>query len=76
MLQLGGRIVPADLKEIGKPSPGVATAVSKAEYLALAEVFFAKADANKKAGDAPGSAKLVLDQLGSTAGKMLIGLLQ
>ena len=76
MLQLGGRLVPADLKEIGKQSPGVETAVSKQEYLALAEAFFDKADTNKKAGAAKGSGMLDLDELGSTAGKKLIGLLQ
>ena len=76
MLQLGGRLVPADLKEIGKQSPGVETAVSKQEYLALAEAFFDKADTNKKAGAAKGSGMLDLDELGSTAGKKLVGLLQ
>ena len=34
MLQLGGRIVPADLKQIGS-TPGVSTPVSKEDYLAL-----------------------------------------
>ena len=76
MMQLGGRLVPSDLKEIGKPSPGVETTVSKQEYLALAEMFFDKADTNKKAGAAKGSGMLDLDELGSTAGKKLIGLLQ
>ena len=76
MLQLGGRIVPADLKAISKQSPGVESAVSKEDYLALAEIFFDRADVKRKAGDAPGSGTLNIGELSSADGKKLIGLLQ
>ena len=54
MLQLGGRLVPADLKAVSR-APGVAAPVSKEQYLALVDKFFDEADVRKNAGDAPGS---------------------
>ena len=75
MLQLGGRLVPADLKAVSG-APGVATSVSKDQYLALVDRFFDEADVRHKAGDPPGSGELDMDELGSPAGKKLIGLLQ
>ncbi len=75
MLQLGGRLVPADLKVVAG-TPGVATPVSKDQYLALVDKFFDEADVRRKAGDRPGSGKLDMDELGSPAGKKLVGLLQ
>ena len=50
MLQLGGRLAPADLKLIGS-TPGISTAVSKEDYLTLASKFFDMADAKRKQGD-------------------------
>ena len=76
MLQLGGRIVPSDLKQTGKQSPGVESPVSKEEYLSLAETFFDKADVKRKPGDAPGSGTINIGELSSADGKKLIGLLQ
>lgn len=75
MLQLGGRLLPVDLKAVSA-TPGVTTPVSKDQYLALADRFFDEADVRRKAGDQPGSGKLDMDELGSPAGKKLIGLLQ
>ena len=75
MLQLGGRLVPADLKAVGG-TPSVETAVSKDEYLDLVGKFFDEADARRKPGDAAGAGQLDVDELGSTAGKKLVGLLQ
>ena len=75
MLQLGGRLVPADLKTAGGPS-GLSAAVSKDEYLALASKFFDAADAKRTQSDAPGSGKLDVEELESPAGKKLVGLLQ
>ena len=75
MLQLGGRLVPADLKVVSG-APGVATPVSKQQYLALVDKFFDEADVRRKAGDPPGLGNLDMDELGSPAGKKLIGLLQ
>ena len=53
MLQLGGRLVPADLKAVSG-TLGVAAPVSKEQYLALVEKFFDEADVRRKAGDPPG----------------------
>lgn len=75
MLQLGGRLVPADLKAVSG-TPGVATPVSRDQYMALVDKFFDEADVRRKAGDPPGLDKLGMDELGSAAGKKLIGLLQ
>ena len=76
MLQLGGRIVPSDLKQVGKQSPSVESPVSKEEYLALAKFFFDKADVKHQQSDAPGSGTLDIGELSSADGKKLIGLLQ
>ena len=75
MLQLGGRLVPADLKAVGG-IPGVSTQVSKEQYLALVDKFFGEADARRKPGDPHGAGKLDVDELSSPAGKKLVGLLQ
>ena len=75
MLQLGGRMVPADLKAVGKKAE-VTTAVSKDEYLALVGKYFDEADARRKPGDASGTGELGVDELNSDAGKKLVELLQ
>ena len=75
MLQLGGRMVPADLKAVGKKAE-VTMGVSKDEYLALVGKYFEEADALRKPGDAPGLGELDVDELGSDAGKKLVELLQ
>ena len=75
MLQLGGRMVPADLKAVGKKAE-VTTAVSKEEYLALVSKYFDEADMRRKSGDAPGTGALDVDELNSEAGKKLVELLQ
>ena len=75
MLQLGGRMVPADLKAF-TGTPSVSTSVSKDEYLALVTKFFDEANTRRKPGDALGSGELDVDDLSSDAGKKLVGLLQ
>ena len=57
-------------------TPGVATAVSKEDYLALVGKFFDEADAHRKPGDPPGSGKLDIAELATPAGAKLIGLLE
>ena len=75
LLQLGGRLVAADLKAFnGKPS--IEASVTKEEYLALVSKFFDEADARRKPGDPPGTGKLDVNELSSDAGKKLVGLLQ
>ena len=75
MLQLGGRMVPADLKVVGK-KPVVTTAVTKDEYLALVGKYFDEAAGGRKPGDTPGSGQLSGDDLITDSGKKLVELLQ
>lgn len=75
MLQLGGRMVPADLKAVDKKAD-VTTSVSKDEYLELVGKYFDAADGRRKPGDAPGTGQLGIDELSSEAGKKLVDLLQ
>ena len=70
MLQLGGRMVPADLKAVGKKAE-VTTSVSKDEYLALVDKYFD--EARRKT---PATGELGVDELSSDAGKKLVELLQ
>ena len=75
MLQLGGRLVPADLKFAGLAA-SLTTPVSRENYLSLVDHFFDEARTDRKAGDPPGSGSLVVDSLSSPAGKKLVGLLE
>ena len=75
MLQLGGRIVPADLKLVGI-APSLTTPVSRQDYLALVDRFFGDARTDRKTGDSPGLGRLSIDDLSTPAGKKLVGLLE
>ena len=71
VLQLGGRLVPADLKDVGD-TVGTGTVVRNDQYLALVDKFFDEADARRKPGDPAGSGQFGIDELGSAAARSLL----
>lgn len=76
MLQLGGRVSEADLKEAKIGNGEVDDTVSKADYLTLASHFFAKANVSRQKNVAPADGTLSEDELSTPAGKKLVRLIE
>lgn len=76
MLQLGGRVTPADLKAANIGDGEGDEGISKADYLALASRFFAEANVSRKADVSPADGTLSVNELSTPAGEKLLRLLE
>ena len=76
LLQLGGRVSPADLKAANINDGEVDEGISKADYLALASRFFAEANVSRNADVSPADGTLSVTELSTPAGEKLLRLLE
>ena len=76
LLQLGGRVSPADLKAANIGDGETDEPISKADYLALASRFFADANVSRKPDVSPADGVLGVNELSTPAGEKLLRLLE
>ena len=76
LLQLGGRVTPADVKAAKMGEGAFDEPISRADYLALTSRFFSEANTSRKPDVSPADGTLSSGELTTPAGVKLMGLIE